>query len=158
MPSAGKQSRDLGLLVPVRPKKRLEDGSPVLGDGEVYVTRTGRFYHSERCDRVLERPRTILVTRLADVGLREHCPSCQVGPELIEHFKFEKAEWQRLTDELNRLGRDVTEYLLAKGPEGVNAPFLRSRVSQYRETKTALNALSLRVAGVFPESFNAPNW
>jgi hypothetical protein len=154
-----KRERELGPLIRVKPQAHHpEDGSPILSEGEVYVTRTGVFYHSQRCERVVERPRTVLVTKLADVGQRKHCPNCNVGPELLAQFRFERAEWQRLNGELDRLGRAIAEYLLAKGPEAVTAEFLRINVIRYRETKQDLKNLSLRVAGVFPESLNAPNW
>lgn len=151
-------AKTLGPLLPVKYKARDADRVPILEEGQVYVTRTGTQYHTQRCDLVLSKGWRILVTMLKDVGLREPCPRCGEDPELVKHFRFERSEWQRLQEELNRLGRGVAEYLLAKGPEGVNAPGFRTMMGQYREAKAELNKLSHRVAGVFPESFKAPNW
>jgi len=93
---------------------------------------------------------------MADVGLRGRCTHCGTNPEMREHFKFERAEWQRLNEELDRLGRIIARTLVAKEPEGVNQ--LGAPVIRFREAEAELNNLSRRVAGVFPDSDKAPNW
>lgn len=103
-----------------------------------------------------DAPGSIYVTMMADVGLRERCTQCGTDPEMMEHFKFERAEWQRLNEELDRLGRIIARTLVAKGPEGVNQ--VGPHVIRFRETEADLNKLSRRVAGVFPDSYQAPNW
>lgn len=147
-------------LVPADPQSHREDGSPVAGEGQAYVTRTGKLFHTQWCPIMAAHWRDtqggIYVTMMADVGPRGRCTQCDTDPEMMEHFKFERAEWQRLNEELDRLGRIIARTLVAKGPEGVNQ--VGPHVIRFRETDADLNKLSRRVAGVFPDSYNAPNW
>lgn len=69
----------LGPLILVKPQGTRVDGSPLLGPGEVYVTRTGRRYHPSWCQIVADRwdiNEGIFVSRIYDVGKREECTSC----------------------------------------------------------------------------------
>jgi hypothetical protein len=100
-----------------------------------------------------DNPGRIFISALADVGERTSCPNCK---DTDQQFKFERAEWRRLNEELDRLGRIIARILVAKGPEGVNQ--LGPHVIRFRETEAELNKLSRRVAGVFPDSYKAPNW
>jgi hypothetical protein len=36
-------------LVPADPQSHRDDGSPVAGDGQAYVTRTGKLFHTQWC-------------------------------------------------------------------------------------------------------------
>lgn len=81
--AAYKAAADLGEIVVVKTADKRSDGSPILGEGQVFVMRTGTRYHTRWCDAVAhkwdEAPRGLLVTTLADVGLRTECGNCQ-GP------------------------------------------------------------------------------
>jgi len=147
-------------LVRADPQSHRDDGSPVAGDGQVYVTRTGKLFHTQWCSIMDGQwragQRGIYVTMMTDVGPRGRCTQCGTDPEMMKHFKFERAECQRLNEELDRLGRIIARTLVAKGPEGVNQ--LGPHVIRFRETEADLNKLSRRVAGVFPDSYQAPNW
>lgn len=144
-------------LVRADPRSHRDDGSPIAGEGQAYVTRSGKRYHTKWCSIMAahwrDKPGTVFLSTLADIGERESCPNCE-DPD--QHFKFERAEWQRLNKELDRLGRIIARTLVAKGPEGVSQ--LGPHVIRFRETEAELNRLSRRVAGVFPDSYNAPNW
>lgn len=133
------------------------DGSPIAGEGQVYVTRSGKQYHSKWCSIMAaywrDNPGRIFLSALADVGERTSCPNCE---DTDQQFKFERAEWQRLNGELDRLGRIIARILVAKGPEGVNQ--LGPHVIRFRETEADLNKLSRSVNGGFPDSYKAPNW
>lgn len=147
-------------LVRADPQGLRDDGSPVAGEGQAYVTRTGKLFHTQWCPIMAAHWRDnqggIYVTMMADVGPRGCCAQCDTDPEMMEHFKFERAEWQRLNEELDRLGRIIARTLVAKGPEGVAQ--VGPHVIRFRETDADLNKLSRRVAGVFPDSYKAPNW
>ena len=153
-PESGSPKRP---LIKVEATSHREDGSPVAGEGQVYVTRTGKQYHTKWCSIMAahwrDNPGRIFLSSLADVGERRGCPNCE---DANQDFKFERAEWQRLNKELDRLGRIIARTLVAKGPEGVNQ--LGPHVIRFRETEAELNKLSHRVAGVFPDSYIAPNW
>jgi hypothetical protein len=144
-------------LIKVETTNLREDGSPIASEGQAYVTRSGKRYHTKWCSIMAahwrEKPGRIFVSALADVGERRSCPNCE---DTDQHFKVERAEWQRLNKELDRLGRIIARTLVAKGPEGVTQ--LGPDVIRFRETEADLNRLSRRVAGVFPDSYKAPNW
>ncbi len=67
----------------------------------------------------------------------------------------EQAELRRLNQELDQLGRTIARTLVVKGPEGVNT--LGPQVIRFRETEAELTALSGRVGGSLPDSYDAPN-
>jgi hypothetical protein len=73
----------LGPIIPAMVTGRREDGSPLLGEGQVYVFPAGLKYHPMWCDVVGHRwdtkPKAVLVTRLEDVGKREECQNCRGG-------------------------------------------------------------------------------
>ena len=73
------EARGLGGLKPVEPAGRRE-GMPLIGDGQVYVMKYGREYHTAWCQVVADKwahaPRGLLVTMLADVGVRTRCLEC----------------------------------------------------------------------------------
>lgn len=155
-----RRQRQWGPLVRATVWSTREDGSPIADPQQAYVTRSGRKYHTQWCAIMAahwrDKPGSIYVTKLDDIGLRERCSECDSDPEMMKHFKFERAEWQRLTEEMNRLGVLIARTLVAKGPEGVNQ--VGPHVIRFREADAKRNALARRVAGVFPESYNAPNW
>lgn len=69
----------LGQLKPVKPSARRVDGSPLLKEGQVYVTKTGTKYHPAWCHFIAakwDHDQRLLVIRLADVGLRTPCDAC----------------------------------------------------------------------------------
>lgn len=76
------REEQLGRLKPIRPASKRSDGSPVLGDGQVYVIKTGKVYHPYWCDVVGNKwdnnPKGLLVTLLADVGARQPCHNCTI--------------------------------------------------------------------------------
>jgi len=156
-PDSGSPQRP---LIKVETTSLREDGSPIAGEGQAYVTRTGKLFHTQWCPIMDGQwragQRGIYVTMMTDVGPRGRCTQCGADPEMMKHFKFERAEWQRLNEELDRLGRIIARILVAKGPEGVNQ--VGPHVIRFRETEAELNKLSRRVAGVFPDSYQAPNW
>jgi hypothetical protein len=126
---------------------------------QVYVTRTGKLFHTQWCSIMDGQwragQRGIYETMMADVGPRGRCTQCDRNPEVMKRSKFEQAEWRRLNQELDRLGRTIARTLVAKGPEGVNG--LGPHVIRFRDTEAELNKLSSRVAGVFPDSYDARN-
>lgn len=85
-------ARDLGRLHYKRAGGGyLPSGFPLLGDGQVYVFRTGTVYHSSPCPEVLAgwthnkqlvdtgrvgRKALSLVVLLASVGRRQPCSRC----------------------------------------------------------------------------------
>jgi len=95
------------------------------------------------------------VTMMADVGPRGRCTQCDRDPEVTKRSNFEQAELRRLNQELDQLGRTIARTLVVKGPEGVNT--LGPQVIRFRETEAELTALSGRVGGSFPYSYEAPN-
>lgn len=146
-------------LIKVETTNLRDDGSPVAGDGQVYVTRTGKLFHTQWCSIMDGQWRAgqkgIYVTMIADVGPRGRCTQCDRDPEVMKRSKFEQAEWRRLNQELDQLGRTIARTLVVKGPEGVNT--LGPQVIRFRETEAELSALSGRVGGSFPDSNDAPN-
>lgn len=70
---------DLGVLKPIEPAARRE-GMPLLGEDQVYVMKYGSEYHTAWCQIVADKwahaPRGLLVTMVADVGVRTGCPEC----------------------------------------------------------------------------------
>lgn len=80
---AYKAAAGLGEITVVKPADKRSDGSPILGEGQVFVMKTGTRYHTRWCDVVAhkwdEAPRGLLVTTLGDVGLRTECGNC-LGP------------------------------------------------------------------------------
>ncbi|WP_043472058.1 hypothetical protein [Arthrobacter sp. Rue61a] len=67
-------------LVRVEPQSHRDDGSPVAGEGQAYVTRSGKLFHTQWCPTMdghwRAANRGIYVTIMADVGLRGRCPQC----------------------------------------------------------------------------------
>lgn len=77
--AAYEHAATLGELKPIKASARRADGSPLLEQGQVYVTKTGTTYHPEWCTLVAakwDHDQRLMVTRLADVGLRKPCGSC----------------------------------------------------------------------------------
>jgi hypothetical protein len=74
------ETRGLGGLKPIEPAARRE-GMPLLGDDQAYVMKYGREYHTAWCQVVADKwahaPRGLLVTLLADVGVRARCLECE---------------------------------------------------------------------------------
>lgn len=153
-PDSGSAQRP---LIKVETMNLREDGSPIAGEGQVYVTRSGKRYHTKWCSIMAahwrDNPGRTFVSALADVGERTSCPNCE---DTDQQFKFERVEWKRLNGELDRLGRIIARMLVAKGPEGVNQ--LGPHVIRFRETEADLNKLSHRVNGGLPDSDQAPDW
>lgn len=79
---AYKDVAELGELEPVKPGELRVDGSPILQDGQVYVTNAGTKYHPAWCDVIAAKwdkeGTGILVTLLEDVGGRQACRSCTI--------------------------------------------------------------------------------
>jgi hypothetical protein len=79
---AYKDAAELGELKPVKPGELRIDGSPILQDGQVYVTKAGTKYHPYWCDAIAAKwdkeGKGILVTLLEDVGGRQACRSCTI--------------------------------------------------------------------------------
>lgn len=129
-------------LVRVDPLSHRDDGAPVAGEGQAYVTRTGKLFHTQWCPIMAAHWRDskggVYVTMMADVDPRGRCTQCDTDPEVMEHFKFERGEWVRLNEELDRLGRIIARTLVAKGPEGVNQ--LGPHVIRFRETEADLKS------------------
>ncbi|MCX8452828.1 hypothetical protein [Paenarthrobacter ureafaciens] len=146
-------------LVRVEPQSHRDDGSPVAGAGQVYVTRTGKLFHTQWCSIMDGQwragQRGIYVTKMADVGRRGRCTQCDRDPEAMKRSKFDQAELRRLNQELDQLGRTIARTLVVKGPEGVNT--LGPQVIRFRETEAELTALSGRVGASFPYSNEASN-
>ncbi|MDP9933825.1 hypothetical protein J2T11_000149 [Paenarthrobacter nicotinovorans] len=75
------KAKDLGALVPVDPVSRRSDGSPQVGPGQVYVTRTGEVFHQAWCLAVGtawdNKPEGLLVVAESTVGGRRACKSCE---------------------------------------------------------------------------------
>ncbi|WLQ05814.1 hypothetical protein [Arthrobacter oryzae] len=73
------KASDLGVLKPIEPAARRE-GKPLLGDDQVYVMKYGSEYHTSWCEVVADKwahaPRGLLVSMVADVGVRTRCPEC----------------------------------------------------------------------------------
>ena len=138
-PDSGNPKRP---LIKVETTSLRDDGSPFADEGQAYVTRSGKRYHTKWCSIMAahwrDNPGKIFLSALADVGERRSCPNCVTD----QHFRFERAEWQRLNKELDRLGRVIARTLVAKGPEGVNQ--LGPHVIRFRETEAELNKLSHR--------------
>lgn len=74
------QAERLGTIVVHKPAARRADGSPLLREGEVYVTTWGQRYHIGWCQVVADKwdkdPRGLFVSYLSDVGGRTECGSC----------------------------------------------------------------------------------
>jgi hypothetical protein len=72
--------KELGPLNPVEPASRHSDGSPEVGPGQVYVTRTGAVFHPAWCIAVGtvwdDKPDGLLVIEESTVGGRRECKSC----------------------------------------------------------------------------------
>jgi hypothetical protein len=72
--------KELGPLLPVEPAFRHGDGSPEVGPGQVYVTRTGEVFHPAWCIAVGavwdDKPDGLLVISSNTVGGRRECKSC----------------------------------------------------------------------------------
>lgn len=80
--AAYKKIEALGRLVPVAPgSKHPVDGSPILGDSQVYATFRSEVYHPLRCrvvaDKLDNDPMGIVVIHLSTVGGRRECRTCQ---------------------------------------------------------------------------------
>lgn len=79
---AYKDAAELGELKPVKPGELRVDGSPILQDGQVYVTKAGTKYHPYWCEVIAAKwdkeGKGILVTLLEDVGGRQACRSCTI--------------------------------------------------------------------------------
>lgn len=160
------KARALGPISPVKPLAYREDGSPLLAAGQVYVTRAGQKYHPAWCtvmaETFAEHPKTILVTAQADVGERPMCGACANPVQAsdappLRDFRFENAQWQDLTGQVNRQARAIADRLLAQGPAAVQ--WLGPQMDRYAEAKSELEKLSLRLAGTRDwTSPAAPNW
>jgi hypothetical protein len=74
------QAEALGALIVHKPAATRSDGSPLLQEGEVYVTAYGQRYHTSWCQVVAERwdtkPKGLFVSYLWDVGGRTECGTC----------------------------------------------------------------------------------
>jgi uncharacterized Zn-binding protein involved in type VI secretion len=72
-------------LIKIETTNLREDGSPIAGEGQVYVTRSGKLYHTKWCPMMAshwrDKPGRIFVSALADVGDRTSCPQCQHDPD-----------------------------------------------------------------------------
>jgi hypothetical protein len=83
--AARRAQRQRPPLIPSAPQRHRDDGSPVAGEGQVYVTRTGKRYHSQWCGVMAaqwrDRPGTVFLVALGDVGERELCPQCYHHPD-----------------------------------------------------------------------------
>lgn len=145
-PTARKQPRP---FIPADPQSHREDGSPGAGDGQVYVTRTGKLFHTQWCSIMAaywrDNHRGIHVSNMADVGQRGSCAQCESDPEL--------AVRRRLNKTMDRLGRIIARILVEKGPEGVNQ--VRPYVIQFRDAEAELTKLSGSVAAEVPDSYDA---
>jgi hypothetical protein len=77
--AAYSRARKLGKLQVVKAETR-DDGSPMLAEGQVYVTKSGAKFHTEWChiinDNWNKNPKGILVTLQAGVGARLECQAC----------------------------------------------------------------------------------
>lgn len=75
-----RQTEAQGKLIVHKPSATRVDGSPLLKEGEVYVTAYGQRYHTGWCQIIADKwdktPRGVLVTYRSDVGLRTECGSC----------------------------------------------------------------------------------
>lgn len=70
----------VGEIIAYKPAGFRVDGSPLLRDGEVYVTQWGLKYHPSWCEAIASKwdksTKGLFVTRLIDVGGREECGLC----------------------------------------------------------------------------------
>jgi hypothetical protein len=70
----------LGEVVAYKPVAQRVDGSPLLREGEVYVTVYGKAFHPAWCEHVANKWDTdrkgLFVTRRSEVGRRTECASC----------------------------------------------------------------------------------
>lgn len=70
----------VGEIIAYKPAGFRVDGSPLLRDGEVYVTQWGLKYHPSWCEAIASKwdksPKGLFVTRLIDVGGRQECGLC----------------------------------------------------------------------------------
>lgn len=70
----------LGPLTVHKPTATRSDGSPLLREGEVYVTAYGQRYHTGWCQIVANKwdtsPKGLLVTYRSEVGGRTECGTC----------------------------------------------------------------------------------
>lgn len=77
---AYEKAKDLVNLEPVEPAFRRTDGSPQVGPGQVYATRTGEVFHPAWCIAVGtawdNKPEALLVIAESTVGGRRLCRSC----------------------------------------------------------------------------------
>lgn len=156
----------LGELKPVTPVAYRADGSPLLAEGQVYVTKSGQKYHPAWCavmaDLWKEHPKNLLVSSQRDVGERQQCEVCSstrgtsTAPA-IRDFKYESYQWRQLTEQVNQLSRGIADRLLAQGPSAVNR--LGPQMDRYAAAKAELERLSLHLSGS-PDwtSPGAPNW
>jgi hypothetical protein len=148
------KAKALGELKPVEPLAFRADGSPLLAQGQVYVTRSGQKYHPAWCTVMAatweEHPLNVLVSSQADIGDRQLCQPCanpaapSTVPELRD-FRFEHRQWQQLTAQINRQARGIADRLLAQGPSAVEK--LGPQMQRYKEINAELETLSLRLSG-----------
>lgn len=79
---AHKRAKALGRPKRVEPASRRADGSPQLGPGQVYATKTGQVFHPSWCDVVGAKwdqdPKGLLVVAESSVGERRSCKTCAV--------------------------------------------------------------------------------
>ncbi|HEX9088877.1 MAG TPA: hypothetical protein VF867_15270 [Arthrobacter sp.] len=79
---AFRAAADLGPIILVPPAQvHVADGSPILGDGQAYVMRSGKVFHPTWCSIVAEKwdtqPRGLLVIASDTVGGRRECSACK---------------------------------------------------------------------------------
>lgn len=78
---AHQRSKDLGPLDAVEPAAHRVDGSPQVGPGQVYVTRTGVAFHPAWCLAVGtawdDKPEGLFVIAASTVGGRRLCKACE---------------------------------------------------------------------------------
>lgn len=78
------RAKKLGTLTFVTAETR-DDGSPMLDDSQVYVTRTGTVFHTEWCSIVENKwnddPMGLLVAAETGVGARQRCQFCVAEAE-----------------------------------------------------------------------------
>lgn len=79
---ARERAAALGPLLPVEPGGRGPDGSPQLGTGQVFATKTGETFHRAWCETVGQvwdqRPKSLFLITEGSVGSRRPCKQCTV--------------------------------------------------------------------------------
>lgn len=77
---AYEQANELRVSRPVEPAMRRPNGSPQVGDGQVYVMKTGTVFHPAWCQIVAgaynAKPARVLVILELEGGLRRPYRSC----------------------------------------------------------------------------------